>query len=547
MIWVLTAILAAWLLLGPWVFVVSGLLLLVPRWRWWCLDNWRLTGRQVRIAGATVALSAALITVVPDGWLRIPSGSGLLLSPAYVGRPASEVPLSAGVITQNPHLARNGFAGGSADAWATRTSPLGGPLGEQPQVETAWFGAEHCPEIGFDSLDRLVTVCASRSTSTLHVIDPESMRKRVSLDLANPDSAPTKQPGKTLCRRTPFFLDAQDRAVVATSARSIRAIRTHDGAGDPDLSTDHEWDLQPYVPAGDCLVALTADWAGRIWWASLAGLVGVVEPSTGAVAVLDLGEEIINGLTVDETGIYVVTDRALRKLVTGPDGVPTTSWRAEYDRGSQTKPGQLNRGSGSTPVVLDQALVAITDNADPAMRVVFFEAATGREICSRAVFEKDASASESGLVSMGSGVVVANTYGQRGWRSTVLGRAGARGVARVDVIDGECVERWTSDQVSPAVALRASRANGSVYAWTKRPTWTGVSAWYVTAIDGESGRATWSARVGRGAAFAAGGSSLTLGPDGSLWGTSVAGLVRVRDRQIKPDAFGASATRRLPR
>ena len=61
-------------------------------------------------------------------------------------------------------------------------------------------------------------------------------------------------------------------------------------------------------------------------------------------------------------------------------------WRAAYDRGAEQKPGQLSRGSGTTPTVLPGGRVAITDNAEPRMHVSFYDTATGREICRAPVF-----------------------------------------------------------------------------------------------------------------------------------------------------------------
>jgi outer membrane protein assembly factor BamB len=101
----------------------------------------------------------------------------------------------------------------------------------------------------------------------------------------------------------------------------------------------------------------------------------------------------------------------------------------------------------------------------------------------------------------------------------------------VDLEGRECALRWSSEQVAPSSVARASWANGLVYAYTKRPTWTGVSAWYVTALDAATGRAMWSVRTGTGALLNNDRAPVALGPDGSLWVPTLAGLVRVRDRR----------------
>lgn len=514
MTWLLLATLLAWMAFGPWVVAAALALMVVPRLRWWVQDHLVLSSRRTTTAAAVLALLAGLVIVVPDGWLPIPPGPGSLATPSYLGRPASARPVAAAEAAQNPGLSPQAASSG--------------PLGLQPQVDTAWFGGELCPQLAFDSHERVITVCEGRGGTRLHVIDPESMRKLTSLEL--PERAAASSEAEALCGHPPSYLDAADRVVVARADRRVQALRTSDGADDPDLTVDQSWDLRPFVPDGDCVVALVPDWSGRIWWASSAGLVGTIAADSGDVRVHDLGERIHDRIAVEESGVHVVTDRAVHRLVAGPDGTPQPVWRTPYDRGDERKPGQLARGSGTGPTVLAGGVVAFADNADPAMHVVFLESATGKEICRRAVFEEGASATEAALVSLGGGVVAVNQYGNRGARSTLLGFASEPGVVRVDVAGGDCTVRWSSDQVVPSGTPRVGWANGLVYAYSKRPSWTGVSAWFVTALDAESGRAMWSARTGTAGWYDNRGASVALSPDGSLWAGTLAGLVRVRDR-----------------
>ena len=227
--------------------------------------------------------------------------------------------------------------------------------------------------------------------------------------------------------------------MVATTDRRILAIETSDADGDPDLTTDHAYDLTDVVPKDDCLIALMPDWDGRIWFATMDGLVGAVDPRSGEAQVLDLGEEIANSLAVDEQGVYVVTVEAQYRLSADRSGKPAVDWRAAYDRGSEQKPGQLSQGSGTTPTLLGDDLLAITDNAEPKMHVLFLRRDTGEEVCSAAVFGDDASATDNSLIAVGpAAVVVENNHGYSGPLSTFLGRATDPGLARVDVVGDEC-------------------------------------------------------------------------------------------------------------
>ena len=285
------------------------------------------------------------------------------------------------------------------------------------------------------------------------------------------------------------------------------------------LTSDGSWDLRPWIPFGDCVVALAPDWSGLVWWVSRQGLVGTLAPGSGRVAVTDLDEAVRHGLAVDEGGAYVVTDDALHRLVAGPEGVPQQQWRTEYAG-----------ASGSAPVLLDGGVVAVTDTVESRLGVVFLARDTGAGLCRQSVFEEDDGATASTLAPLGRGVVVANNHGYTSPRSTLLGFTTDPGIARVDLVDGGCVVRWTSEAVSPSSGVTASWPNGLVYAWTKRPSLTGVSAWYLTALDAESGRNMWSVRTGTGLLAGSDGSRITIGPDGSAWLGTLAGLVRVRDR-----------------
>jgi hypothetical protein len=499
-VWLVGALLLLWVAQGPVVLLVAAGLLCVPRVRWWVQDRAHLSRRAAaRLAGAA-ALVALAVVAVPDGWLPVPPAPGVWAGPGYVGRPSSPHRVVVADVAQNPHRA----GGAPADR--------PGPLGHQPEVDTAWFGLQRCGRLELTSSDRVLALCAARSGRTLRLVDRDSMRPVATADL--PDL-----PGDAACDGEAAYLDATDRAVVATGDRRMLAVRTATD-GEPDLAVDAEWDLKPYVPHADCLVSVAPDWSGRIWWASHAGLVGTVDPATGRVGVVDLGEEVDHDVTTDEGGAYVVTDEALHRLAVGADGTPRPVWRTEH-AGS----------GGAAPVLLDGGVVAISDQVDDRLGVVVLSRADGRQVCRRSVFDAGDGSTASDLAALGSGVVVTNNDGYASPRSTLLGFTSQPGVARVDVVDGACVLAWTSDAVSPASGAAASHANGLLYAWTKRPSLAGVSAWYLTAIDADTGRTRWGVRTGTGLLAGSDGSRIMLDRDGAAWVGTLAGLVRVRDRR----------------
>lgn len=530
----LVATAVAYLLLGPVVVLPVVVALAVPRtrrrlWAWL-----RPTRRVVAAWAAALVVVVGVPVVAPDGWFPLPPGGGSLVTPSYVGRAARAQPIDLAV-PQHPGLAPNGRSSMHNDAWASDAYAGPGPTGDSPEVDTAWYGVEECATLAFDAHERLVALCGDLGGPTLHVIDPDSMRTLVTKDLPERTGDSGAKPWQDLCGGSYFYLDAEDRAVLATTDRRILVVATDDGEGDPDLTTEESYDLSGAVPEDDCLIALMPDWDGRIWWVTSDGLVGTVtdrgeEP---VVTTLDLGEEVANSLaTGEDGGVYVVTVEALYKLVADDrSDTPVVRWRTPYDRGSEQKPGQLSRGSGTTPTLLPGGLVAITDNADPRMNVVFLRTGDGAEVCRAPVFAEGASATDNSLVSVGDGgVVVENNHGYAGPWSTMLGRTTDAGFARVDVADGECEVAWTSDETGPTSVAKVSLETGLVYAYTKRSSWWGVSAWYLTALDARTGRTAFAVRTGLGTLLNNHYAAVTLAPDGTVFIATLAGLVRVRDK-----------------
>jgi len=518
-----------WWLFGPVILVLALGSLFHPVVRYWIRPE-----RPLLVAGRAAAVLVALsllVWVIPDGWLPIPPGPGRWVTPAYVGRAAIAHPVTGLDVPQHPGLAPNGRSTMHNDAWATDSYSWPGPEGDRTEVDTAWYGVEECATVALDSKDRLIGLCGSRGGPALHVIDPGSMHFEDTLDLPGRVDTGNGVPAwQDLCGGAYFFLDDHDRAVLATTDRQIWTVSTRDG-----LAVDSKVDLSAYVPADDCLIALMPAWDGSgTWWVSEDGRVGIVL-SSGEVRFINLQEHVANSVAVDRDGLYVVTTEALYRL-SSAGGRVATDWRTTYDNGIERKDGQLSQGSGTTPTLLPGGLVAITDNADPRMNVLFLNRATGDEICRTPVFESGHSATENSLVAVGpASVVVENNEGYASPLSTFLGRSTSPGLARVDLVDGKCKVAWTNDVVAPSSVPKFSTANGLLYAWTTRHSWLGVSAWYLTAIDAATGHPVFSVRAGTGTQLNNHYAAITLTPDGSAYVATLAGMVRIHD---KPSSGG---------
>lgn len=456
-----------WWALGPVVLLLAAGSLSLRRVRAWL----RPTRRVVLVGSAVVLVLAGLAVVVPDGWVRMPPGPGALVTPSYVGRPAI-------------------VAAGHGTA----------PLGESPQVTTRSYGVDECRELRFDGAGRLVTVCGS----VLRLLDPDSLRQLATKELpAGCD---------------PVFEIVGSRVLVATGDRRVLAVATADAEGDPDLTTTATVDLTDRLDDGDCLTGLAPGGDGRLWFASHDGVLGIVEG--GRTRVLDLDDTVARPLTAALDGVYVAGEDALHKVALH-GGRPVVAWSSAYDDGGER---------GSAPVVLPSGLVAVADVRDPRLQVVVHRGATGDVVCRVEVFGDDEGATDGGLVAAGDGLLVLNSHGYGGPLSTVLGRTTTGGMARIDVAGEECGITWESDLDAPSGAPAVSTEVGLAYVYTKRHSWLGADAWYLTAVDLDTGRAVWGRRAGLGVLRDNHHGTVTLGPDGAVYVPVLGGFVRVSDR-----------------
>ncbi|MDT4937910.1 MAG: hypothetical protein QOG80_1581 [Pseudonocardiales bacterium] len=481
-----------------------------------------------RVAVALVAAASLFaVSTSARAALPIPSVPGSLLVPDFIGAPSSAAPIPSFTVPQNPHLAPNGANNMHDDAYATNSYLGPGPSGHGTKVTSALYGVEECATEAFDRQAQIVALCGLISGPILRLLNPTTMDVRASYTLPGRDLTSGANPLTDLCGGAYFYLDDQDRAVVATTNAQIRVVADTGSS----FSLVRTYDVSASVPSGDCLIALMPSWDGTIWFVTHGGTVGMVNPVSGAVHTLALpGEIVANSFAVDETGgVYVVSDHAMYRFDAAPDATPAVTWRAPYDRGSAQKPGQLSQGSGTTPALVGSDLVAITDNADPQMHVVLYNRATGAFVCQQAVFAPGASDTENSLVAVGNSLIAENNYGYQGPQSTLLGKTTSPGIAKVDVNDGQCSLAWTNNSSAPTSVAKASLQSGLLYAYTKPANALSIDAWYLTAIDIRTGRTAFSKLAGTGPQFNNHYAAIYLGPDGSAYIATLTGMLRFRD------------------
>jgi len=489
--------------------------------------------RRILALVAIACVALALAGTTAANALTIPSLPTDLLSRSFTGTPATPQPIAAEVPPQNPFLSPDGTNSMHNDAYGTNAYQVSGPLGRKLQVRSASYGISECATIAFDSRGRIVGLCGGLQGFSLRLIDPTTLKQIATLKTSTRSltSLITSNPFSDLCGGTYFYLDSHDVAYVVTTDKKI--IRVQIGA--TSMKKLGAYDVSSAVPGKDCLIATMPDWSGNIFFATQQGRIGVVTPATGAVKFIQFpGEGIFNSMSGDETGaIYAVTDHKLYSLAADAMGTPYVRWSATYDRGSKQKPGQLSQGSGTTPTLLDDNLIAITDNADPQMHVQFYERTgpnAGQLVCQAAVFAPGASDTENSLAKAGPhSVIVENNYGYKGVQTTVGGKTSSPGVAKVSADGGTCTVDWTNPIVAPTSVPKTSMANGLVYVYAKPKSNPLDDSWYFTAIDIRTGKTQWKQRTGNGIQWNNHYASIYLGPDGAAYIATLAGLIRFKD------------------
>jgi hypothetical protein len=451
----------------------------------------------------------------------------------FIGSPWIAKPVQAPAAPRHPFMAPNERSNIHSDAYQTDTNRLSGPLGRDTEALSAsYFGV--CGSVTFDRRGRIVTVCVGAAGPRLLMLDPRTLEQLAMFALPPRQSVPANI-FQDFAGGGYFYLDDQDRAVIPTTTRHVYVVKE---AGDAGFALERDYDVSGTLASDDKIISALPDWSGRIWYASIKGVMGVIEPRSGAVKTLDTNEEIQNSFAVDESGgVYVVTIKALYRFDARPDGTPAVTWREVYPNSGIAKPGQVDAGSGTTPTIMGSNYVSITDNADPMDIVVYRrgKAASGpREVCRVAVFGKGASASDNSLIGAGRAMVVENNYGYTGPMSVFQGGRTVPGVERVDIDkDGRgCRKMWHSDEVSPSVVPKLSLANGLVYLYTKEPG--SNDPWYLTAVDFRTGKTAWKRNTGTGLGFNNNYAPVTIGPDGTAYVGVIGGIVAVRDKVPPP-------------
>jgi hypothetical protein len=451
--------------------------------------------------------------------------------PTFVGSAAVPDPTPGQDVPRHPFMAPNGLSNIHNDAYQTDTYRWAGPLGTRPTAGSALFFRE-CASITFDGRGRLVTVCVGLDKPVLAMLEPRTLRVLAAMDL--PPRPVSPNPFQDFSGGGYFYLDHRDRAVISAGNRHILVVAETGGGASPGFVLQRDYDVTSAVPDGDALISALPGWRGRIWFASRQGVVGTVDRASGQVRSIDTGEPIGNSFAVDETGgVFIVTDEAMYRF-DAVGGRPAVTWRREYPNIGTVKPGQTQAGSGTTPTLIGSRYVTITDNADPMNVLVYRREprVSGRRlVCKQPVFGKGASATDQSLIASRRSIIVENNHGYTGPSSTMNGGVTSPGLQRVDLEgDGHgCHSVWKGSQRAPSVVPKLSLRAGLVYTYTKPRREDMTDAWYLTAVDFDTGKTVFKRLAGTGFGYNNNYAPVTLAPDGTAYVGVLGGLTVFRD------------------
>ncbi len=519
-----------------------------------------LLGTGILVMGAWNYSTQASISPEPVKH-QVPTEPAKVLGSAAVAKP-----ISTTRNTPHPFMAPPGISTMHSDGWNSDVNNFPTPLGINPEVvsrDTTSLPGGQCATMTFNSAGFPVTLCSSILGFNINLFEPTSLRLLATFDLpARPSTFESivKRDKSIVMTDSSggayYYLDHKDRVVLADSKqRLLRLAHRKLDDGSWEFYIDDQWDLSPHVPQecmtptnwfpnpeGECdpITSVMPDFDGYIWWTTRQGRVGTLNPETGEVRKIALGEEIQNGMSVDEKSLYIVSDHALYSMKRDADDKPSIVWREAYDLGSSHKVGSINQGSGTTPTLMGERYITITDNADEQINLLVFnrlpEAEGQRLLCQVPLFEPEHSATDNSMIAVNRSIVIENNSGYSNSIQQTDFSSVAGGVWRIDLREDEsgCDVIWRSPEKAPSNVPKLSTETGLVFIYTfeemTAEDGSPYNNWYLVAMDYETGETAYKILTGSGRQFDNNWAPITLAADGTLYVGITGGIVSIKDR-----------------
>lgn len=487
----LAVLVVTWLAVGPWGVVALVAVALLPRLR----PVWsRLRPRRPWRAGGLALLVAALLAgglaLLPHAWVLAVPGPGLLVTPAYDGRPAREQPLPGPTARQ-----------GRPDLPVDRA----GPVGDLPRTDTAALGrpGRGCAPVAADLRPPVLLCEPEEEGAELALLDAG----------AGPDPVAWADLG-ALVGCPPVAAPASPTSVVVVAGTRVLPVRV-DGRR---LVVDRPVRLSAALSGDDCALDVSVAADGAAWLRTRSGrLVRVAPDARRARDAVDLrprgdgaagGGLLVTGVGRGALAVAAHAGRvtAVGTGASGASGAPRRRW--ERDLG----------GALGAPALVDGRWLVVGLDDGPRAAVVALDLRTGAETCRAAVFEDGAGRVSARPVALPGAALLRNDHADAadGDGSALLRLPG-------------CEVAWT-DGAPSAAPVTVAAATGLAYA--VQHSWTPwlVPVTRLAALDPRTGRQAFATRVATGLLGAPTGAGVALGPRGAAYVVVRGGLVRVADR-----------------
>ncbi len=459
---------------------------------------------------------------------------------------------------QHPFMAMNDSSVMHSGGWETDTHPAAAIFSKDVTVISRRAGgksARQCATFTFIKAGHPLILCGGLTSFRLQLLDKDNLELLAFYDLPMRPStfeAAVKRDIRIIFSDTSggayFFLDDQDRAVLADSQQRIRRIKPVKTDDKWAFELQDSWDMSAYVPndcfhynnlkpTGECdaITTVMPDHNGLIWWVTRNGRIGSLDPKTAKVIATNFGgEEVQNSFALDKNGAYVVTDHAMYHMAL-EDGLPVQKWRLAYDRGTGRKIGSINQGSGTSPTILGGGkYVTWTDNADDKIAIIIAHIGDvpegrNRQICRVPIFASGGSATDNSMIGYKRSVIVENNHG---YTNAVIQKDYGDvtgGVVRVDVREDEtgCDVIWESDLKVPSVVPKLSLGNGIAYFYSFEILANGDRLWSLVGLDFDTGKEVIRVPTGTGIAYNNNWASIAIAPNGETYVGTRQGLLKV--------------------
>jgi len=449
------------------------------------------------------------------------------------------------------------------DGGNTGSSDYAGPVGKNVSMSTF---ATHIAPFLFDSQGGLTAGAPTASGYSLNAVDPET------LEVMSTWLPPTNQ---TLNLAYITFIE-KDSIIVATSTTGqVFVIQRNNSVSPPAFTTLREIDLSHVLQSGEVLLNGMYDTLSNIWFTT--GLIlgqgstpqntttiGYITPSNQINTIHLQDQAVENGIAVSNTTIYVVTgppggdtqnSTGYMYAFQAEDAGVKTIWSAPYNAGSKIQPGGFARGSGTTPTLLGNAYVAITDHSDTQINLLIYHQGTqssqeSQLLCKVPLFAPGASACDIGSIGHASkdgfSAFLLNNYNVPPIYPSVNAPATdingafnnqtqmAAGGVRVDIplTGSDCKIAWDKDIRMKSVPILSTKT-GLLYGYEQNSedASDGEWVWYVTARDWQTGELVWKVQTGAGGTFNDDFEGNVIGMDGRLYQGVVGGIVVLEDSE----------------